>query len=192
MMPFPRLPSALPAIAVARLAARAALALVSSAIAIAPAGCAGDPGTGYASGALYSSKYRSVALPIFDNATYDRPISNYVSEALLKEIQMSTPYGVTAEGRADTVLRGKVTAVRLQTMSQSVATGLPEEMSYTVTVDYDWVDMRTGATIVSRKGYQVSAVFVASNTNTEPIDLGRFEAADMLARDIVASMQGDW
>ncbi|MBU3729875.1 MAG: hypothetical protein FGM37_11615, partial [Phycisphaerales bacterium] len=166
MMPFPRLRSALPAMAGARLAARAALALVATAIAIAPASCAGDPGTGYASGALYSTKYRSVALPIFDNATYDRPISNYVSEALLKEIQMSTPYGVTAEGRADTVLRGKVTAVRLQTMSQSVATGLPEEMSYTVTVDYDWVDMRTGTPIVSRKGYEVSAVFVASNTNT--------------------------
>jgi hypothetical protein len=171
---------------------RRARAATCPILAIAVAGCAGDPGTGYASGALYSTKYRSVALPIFDNSTYDRPISNYVSEALLKEIQMSTPYGVTAEGRADTVLRGKVTAVRLQTMSQSVATGLPEEMSYTVTVDYDWVDMRTGTPIVSRKGYQVSAVFVASNTNTEPIDLGRFEAADMLARDIVASMQGDW
>jgi hypothetical protein len=155
-------------------------------------GCAGDPSTGYASGALYSSKYRTVALPIFDNGTYDRPISNYVSEAVLKELQMSTPYGVTPEGRADTVLRGKVTSVQLRTMSQSVATGLPEEMSYTVTVDYDWVDMRTGVPIVSRKGYQVSAVFVASNTNQEPIDLGRFQAADMLARDIVASMQGDW
>lgn len=175
-----------------RIFTRAALLALATLAPMSVLACAGDPGTGYASGALYSTKYRSVALPIFDNSTYDRPISNYVSEALLKEIQMSTPYGVTAEGRADTVLRGKVVAVRLQTMSQSVATGLPEEMSYTVTVDYDWVDMRTGTPIVSRKGYQVSAVFVASNTNTEPIDLGRFEAADMLARDIVASMQGDW
>lgn len=173
-----------------RSAARALMAATLASAAM--AGCAGDPSKGYASGALYSTKYRSVALPIFQNSSYDRPISNYVSEALMKEIQAATPYGVTAEGRADTVLRGKVTAVRLQTMSQSVATGLPEEMSYTVTVDYDWIDMRTGTPIVSRKGFEVSAVFVASNTNQEPIDLGRFQAADMLARDIVASMQGDW
>jgi hypothetical protein len=77
-------------------------------------------------------------------------------------------------------------------VSQSLGTGLPEEMAFGVTVDFEWLDMKTGKPIVSRAGFKSTAVFVASLPNKQPIDLARFAVAQQMARDIVASLQGDW
>ncbi len=146
----------------------------------------------YTSGGLYSRKYRTVALPIFKNSSQDRAVPFQLADALVKEVESMTPYKVTSEGRADTVLRGTITRVDLQNLSQSLATGLTEEMAFKVTVDFEWIDMRTGKPIISRTGFQSSAVFVASLPNNQPIDLGRFAVAQQMARDIVANLQGEW
>ncbi|MSQ89840.1 MAG: hypothetical protein EXS01_00380 [Phycisphaerales bacterium] len=169
-----------------------AFALLLSFTLLGVSGCASDSSDGYRSGALYSTKYRSVAIPIFKNSSQDRAIPFQLADALVKEVESTTPFKITGEGRADTVLRGTISRVDLQMLSQSVATGLTEEMAIKVTVDYEWIDMRTGKPIISRSGMQSSAIFVASLPNNQPIDLGRFAVAQQLARDIVASLQGDW
>lgn len=155
-------------------------------------GCDSASSSGYTSGALYSKKYRSVAVPIFKNSSADRAIPMQLEDALVKEIESTTPYKITGEGRADTVLRGTISKVDLSMLSQSLATGLTEEMAMKVTVDFEWFDMKTGKPIISRAGFQSSAVFVASLPNNQPIDLARFAVAEQLARDIVASLQGEW
>lgn len=155
-------------------------------------GCDSASSGGYTSGVLYSKKYRSVAVPIFKNSSADRAIPMQLEDALVKEIESTTPYKITGEGRADTVLRGTISNVELSMLSQSLATGLTEEMAMKVTVDFEWIDMKTGKPIISRAGFQSSAVFVASLPNNQPIDLARFAVAEQLARDIVASLQGEW
>lgn len=156
------------------------------------ASCASDGGSSYKSGALYSQKYRTVAVPIFTNESHDRGIYFQLTDATIKEIESATPYKVAPEGRADTVLRATVKQVSLNMLSQSLATGLTEEMAIKVTLDFEWIDMRTGKPIVARKGFQGSSVFVASLPNNQPIDLGRFAVSQQLARDIVANLQADW
>ncbi len=155
-------------------------------------GCDTGSSSGYATGELYSSKYHSVAVPIFENQSQDRGISFQLTDATIKEIESATPYKVVPEARADTVLRATVKSVTLNMLSQSLATGLTEEMAIRVTVDFEWFDMRTGKPIVARQGFQGSAVFVASLPNNQPIDLGRFAVSQQLARDIVANLQGEW
>lgn len=168
---------------------RAALALVAAGLL---ACCTSNPSAGYSSGSLYSSKYKSVAVPIFTNRGTDRMVPGQLCDALVKQFEQMTPYKVTGEGRADTVLRGTITSVEMQMVSQSLGTGLPEEMAFAVTVDFEWTDMRTGKPIVARSGFKSTAVFVASLPNNQPIDLARFAVADQMARDIVASLQGEW
>lgn len=107
-------------------------------------GCDSASSSGYTSGALYSKKYRSVAVPIFKNSSADRAIPMQLEDALVKEIESTTPYKITGEGRADTVLRGTISKVDLSMLSQSLATGLTEEMAMKVTVDFEWFDMKTG------------------------------------------------
>jgi len=106
--------------------------------------------------------------------------------------RFASPYAIMGEGSADTVLRGKVTKVDIKQISQSLGTGLSEEVGYTVTMDWEWVDMRTGKAIVARNGFASSGVVVASRPQAEPLDLARYGAVQRLADDIVANMQADW
>ena len=147
---------------------------------------------GMKGGSVLPTKYRSISVPVFDNATPDRDMGFQLTEALQKRLQQSTPYTVTHDGKADTILRGKVVSVKLSQMSQSVATGLSEEVAYTVTLDWDWVDVRTGKSITARKGFAASGVVVTSRSQAEPLDLARFEVTQRLADDIVANLQADW
>ena len=142
---------------------------------------------GMKGGSVLPTKYRSISVPVFDNATPDREMGFQLTEALQKRLQQTTPYTVTHDGRADTILRGKVISVK-----QSVATGLSEEVAYTVTLDWDWVDVRTGKSITARKGFSASGVVVTSRSQAEPLDLARFEVTQRLADDIVANLQADW
>ncbi len=171
---------------------RALLQVIGLTLLLHNIGCASDSSSGYASGALYSKKYRTVAVPIFKNSSPDRAIPFQLEDALVKEFESTTPYKITAEGRADTILRGTISSVDLSMLSQSLGTGLTEEMALKVTVNFEWIDMKTGKPIISRADFQSSAVFVASLPNNQPIDLARFAVAQQLARDIVASLQGEW
>lgn len=155
-------------------------------------GCAANPNEGWSTRSSHPENYRTVAVPIFDNRTYERDISRLLTDAVVKEIQQNTPYRVTSPANADTVLRGSIRQVRLRELSKSVATGLSEEMVMQVTVDFEWIDMRTGKPIVARQGFTGSGVFIASRPQAEPIDLGSYNAVQNMASDIVASMQVDW
>lgn len=152
--------------------------------------CDGAPK--YESGQRYDKGVRTVAVPVAKNSTFDRKVAPELTDALVKAIESGTHFRVASEGRADTVLRATIRTVDLQQISKSRGTGLSEEMSLNVTVDYEWIDQRTGKPLVQRNGFRESAVFVASLPIQQPIDLARFQVVEQLASAIVDSMQADW
>jgi hypothetical protein len=140
----------------------------------------------------FPRQYRTVAVNIFANQTYERKVNGELTEAVIKEIEASTPYKVTGEGRADTVLRGTVQRVTLRELSKSPSTGLSEEVLYEVTIDWEWVDQRTGKPITARNGFTASALFVPSRPSAEPNEIGRYAAVQTMAMNIVANLQDTW
>jgi len=155
-------------------------------------GCATDPKDGYAATNPYSSSYRTVAVPIFRNRSYLRNFEFDLAEALTTQIPSSTPYRVTSEATADTILRGTITDISLSELSRDPGTGLANEMIVKVTIDFTWSDLRTGKPIVARNGFTTSALFVPSRPAREPLELARFQAVQQLARDLVDQMQSAW
>ena len=140
----------------------------------------------------FQTKYRSINVLAFANATSDLKIAANLNEALVKEIETITPWKVTGQGRADTMLRGAITRYRLVLLSKDPTTGLANEMLVEATVDFEWINLRTGEPIVARNGFAASAMFTPSRPLQQPIDIGRFEIAQTLARDIVDTLQVDW
>jgi hypothetical protein len=155
-------------------------------------GCATDPRDGYSATNPYTSSVRSVAVPIFQNRSYVRDFEFDLAEALIKRITTSTPYAVTREAAADTILRGTITDISLNELSRDPRTGLSNEVMVRVTVDFEWSDLRSGKTLVARSGFATSALFVPSRPAREPLELARFEAVQQLARDLVDQMQSAW
>jgi hypothetical protein len=140
----------------------------------------------------HSEKHATIAVPIFQNLSYERGLERDLSKALVSEIESSTPYKVTGTSKADTMLRGTITNVRLIALSQSVTTGLASETLYKVTIDFEWVDLTTGETITARNGFSASALYTSSRPAQEPIELARFQVVQQLAGDLVDAMQANW
>ena len=156
------------------------------------AGCAADPTKGWSTASVWSDDIRTVSVGLFANATPNRTFEFEFTDALIKEIEARTPYKVTAPGRADTMVTGRIQRVEHTQLSKSRVTGVSEEVTVSVTIDLSWTDLRTGETLLELESFTANSLFVPSNPTREPIELGAFGAAQQLARDVVTEMQTDW
>ncbi len=176
-----------------RTLARVGFAMFAAAIPIGFAGCASDPTAGYSMQETFREDIRTIAVPIFTNTTFYRDVQYELADALIKQIESQTPWKVVgSQGKADTLLRGTITDVSIRRLSKSPTTGLAEEDTLTITVNFEWRDQRTGETLVERRAFAGSGLFVPTITSNEPIELGRAAAVQVLANDIVGSMRTTW
>ena len=166
-----------------------AVALVVSTL---MAGCSADPRTGYSTESIYPTKYQTVAIPVIKNETYARDVGFMLTQALITEIESRTPYKVTSETYADSLLTGRITAVRLTALSQNSTTGLDEEVIVGVTVDFEWMDLETDATIVQRSNFEGAGLFVPTPPSGEYLEIGEVAVVQQLASDMVDEMQAAW
>ena len=149
-------------------------------------------GCGYTTTELYPTQYTTVTVPNFVNRSNDRNVEFTLREALIKEIEQRTPYKtVSGTGLSDTQLTGTVTRVDRQLISRDANVGLPQEIEVTVTVDFQWRDLRTGEVIRSFRGLASSGQFVPNRAVGEFSDDGVRLAVSRLASDIVSRMRED-
>ena len=171
---------------------RAACASIALAALSLVAGCASDPTQGYAWEGTYASNVHTVAVPIFDNKTYWRDVQFELADALIKQIEATTPWKVVDSANSDTLLKGTITNVNLTRLAKSPTTGLAEQDVYSITVDFEWRDQRSGRTLVARRAFTANGLFVPTITSNGPIEIGRFAAVETLAGDIVNTLRTDW
>lgn len=156
------------------------------------AGCATDPTAGYSTQSAFRDDVTSVSVRMFENATFQRDLEFELTDAVIKELQSRTPYRIDSSARADTVLLGRITEARLRQLSKSRVSGLSEEVVISVTIDFEWKDLRTDTTLVERRAFSGQGLFVPSNPERESLELGRYAAVQQLARDIVFEMRSVW
>jgi len=154
--------------------------------------CEIDPTVGYSSSSLYPKQYQSIAIPIFQNSTMTRDVEFMLTDAIIKEIQVRSPYRVVDKHVAETLLTGTITSMNLRTLSRSQTTGLDNEVLFKVVIDFEWYDQVNGNRIVGRKNFASSAVFIPSRPSSEPLEIGQFAVVQQLASDIVDQMQASW
>lgn len=162
------------------------------AAAILPAGCASDSRKGYSFESTFPANVQTVEVPVFENYTFSSGIEAEITEAVVKEIQRATPMRVSQGGSADTRLTGVVTGVEMRRMTLDRTTGLVQELAVQVTVDFAWIDKRSGRTLTERRAFTASDTFVASRPAGERLEVGQRAAVQRLARDIVSEMRSAW
>ena len=144
---------------------------------------------GYSSRSLYNTAYHTVAVPIFANKSFRREWEFRLTEAIAKNIESRTPYKVTSQDRADTVLSGEIVNIEENVLTERTGTDLPRESQLTVVVNFTWKD-RTGRVLVERKGLNRSATEIPQIG--ERVDDAEQLAIERLATAIVDQMQWDW
>ena len=144
---------------------------------------------GYSTHSLYNTNYRTVAVPVFANKTFRREWEFRLTEAVVKNIESRTPYKVTKQDHADTVLSGEIAEIQENVLTERTGTDLPRETQLTVVVNFTWKD-RTGRVIVERKGLNRSATEIPQ-LGESVVDAEQL-AVERLAAAIVDQMQKEW
>ncbi len=154
--------------------------------------CASDPSEGYSFSSSHATNISTVHVPMFKNPTFHRGLEVELTDAIIKEIQQSTPWKVTSDAVAETSLGGTITDVSMRRLSANRDSGLAQELAVSITVDFDWIDARTGKTLASRRSFSASETFVPSHPVGERLEVGEHAAIQQLARDIVAELRSGW
>ena len=166
--------------------------LLLSALLLGLSACSSDPARGYTFGGVYDTSRSTVAVEIFRNDTHDRDFEYDLVDAMIKTIERQTPYKVASPRDADTILTGRIRSVERRQLSKSPQSGLSEEVALSVTIDVEWLDLRTGGSLLKLESFTSQGVFFPSRPLGEPLELGRFAAVQSLAQDVVDQMQAAW
>ena len=166
--------------------------LLMSCLVLVATACESDPSRGWTVGTTYNTDIKTVAIPVVQNETFDREVGYLLTNALIREVQTRTPWRVTSEIAADTVLDVTITDVKLRALSSSRLTKLDQEMAVQLTVDWNWERMDDSSTITGWKGMGTAGLFFPSNPLGEPIELGRLQSVELMARAIVDRMAESW
>ena len=129
-----------------------AVAAALGAAAVLP-GCSADPTRGYSFNSTYDGQVRTISVPIFRNETYSSGLEVSLTEAIISEIQRSTPWRVVGPTHAATTLSGSIDETSMTQLSRQRETGLTQEQALRVTVSFDWTDNRSGQVRVSRREF---------------------------------------
>jgi len=146
--------------------------------------------SGYRWTSLYRQDVRTVAVPIFTNVDFARGDEFTLTKAVVTQIEQRTPYKIVSREKADTILEGQITRVKLQTVSSDRDSALPQEQLYGVRVDFVWKDLRTGKLLVERRGFEQQSPFYPTLGEGRPT--GSLNAVEQLAIAIVQELEAQW
>ena len=147
-------------------------------------------GCGYSHKDLFPENVQTVTVSIFENKTGRKGAQFDLSEALVKQIELETPYKVTKSG--DTVLEGVITGIRQPKLSRTSTGGLVQEVEVRITVNFQWKDQRTGQVLRQRKGFTAVGRHVPTMPVSESFQTGQHAAVQRMADKIVATMRSDF
>lgn len=161
-------------------------------LALGLASCASDPSQGYSFTAARNTGTRTIAVPVFTNDTFSHGMEVKLTEAIVKELQRSSPWRVVSGPSAQTVLTGSITASELKPLSTASGTGLVMEQGVVVSVDFEWRDRASGEVLMARKDFKALESFVPARGTGERLELGQHAAVQELARRIVNELRSSW
>lgn len=158
------------------------------------AGCAG-----YQIGprSLYRPDVYSVYVRVFESDSLRRNLGEQLTEAVIKQIELKTPYKVVSGGQADSVLSGRI----LQDYKYVVAENVnddPRDLEVEFKIEISWRDRR-GDLISETYTYGISPSIVGFGQavplipeSGQSVATAHLAAIESLAEQIVSRMEVPW
>ena len=149
-------------------------------------------GCGYTQQELFSTEFQTVAVPIFKNRTFYKSVEFDLTEALIKEIELRSPYKVTATNTAQTLLEGQIVSITQHALNKTQEGGLVQEIELQMVVNFLWKRQADGKTLRRRDGIIATGRYIAATPISEPLITGQNIATQEMAKRIVDTMRSDW
>jgi len=157
-------------------------------------GCAGYQ---IGRGGLYRPDVRTVHVPVIQSDSYRRYLAERLTEAVVKEIELRTPYKVVDSASADSVLNLRLVSDSKRVLSNNRFSE-PRDIETDFFVQANWIDRR-GDLIMSNDNLPTAPLMVNLGQQTNFVPEGgqslvtaQQEAIQKLAQQIVGQMELAW
>ena len=147
-------------------------------------------GCGYSASRPFPADIQTVHVEMFQSKEFRRELEFRLTEAVIKRIEMDTPYRIAPRGKADALLTGEILEVRNRTFGDDFAEDRPREIGSSMIVRFRMQDMRSGETLVERPRFVYQTSYIPPVGET--FDTAVTRLTDGLAEAIVEAMETDW
>ncbi|GAB5407012.1 MAG: LPS assembly lipoprotein LptE [Aureliella sp.] len=158
------------------------------------AGCAGYR---FGSRSLYNPNIRTIYVPIVQNDTWRHDDNVRLTEALVKSIELHTPYKVVGDPNADSTLTCRLISTGKRTVSEAI-TDEPRGIEVLSTVQLTWLDRRGNLLFSNRflpegeLAYSFSQATDFAPEGGQSISTAQQRNNERLAEQIVQQMELRW
>jgi hypothetical protein len=146
---------------------------------------------------LYRRDLRTVYVPPVESTSFRRHLGERLTEALVKEIELKTPYKVIADPGADSTLRCRIVTESKSTLVET-RTDEPRDLDLNFFVQVAWSDRR-GDLLSGGPSIPLPPIVVnvgqAANFVPEAgqsVATAQQEAIQKIAQQIVGMMEAPW
>ncbi len=145
---------------------------------------------------LYPADIRTVYVPIFQSSSYRRNLAEWLTEAVVKEIELKTPYKVVGTPSADSILSGRLVGEDLELLIENQFDD-PRELELGMVVEVQWVDRRSNQLSQGTVPLPAELVFVKGTGLLVPevgqsVATAEQAAITNIAQRIVGMMESPW
>ena len=147
---------------------------------------------------LYRPDVKTVHVPIFQSESYRRGLGEQLTEAVVKQIEVRTPYKVVSASNADSQLLGTIIYQRKRVLAEN-AFDEPRDLETEIVVEVSWIDRQGDALMQRIVDPTVPAlpIRIGQAVNFVPesgqsLATAHQEAIQKLARQVVDQMELRW
>ncbi|HEV3138648.1 MAG TPA: LptE family protein, partial [Pirellulales bacterium] len=167
---------------------------MAAAGALALGGCAGYR---FGAASLYPPDIQTVYVPMFESNSFRRNLSEWLTEAVIKEIELKTPYKVVGTPQADSVLIGKLTGDTKRVIVED-AFDQPREVEVGMAVEVRWVNRKgdllnqSSSVVIPQDLVVLSSSGMLVTEYGQSVSTAQLESIQRLATQIVSLMEMPW
>jgi len=133
---------------------------------------------------LYRTDIRTVHVPLIQSNSLRLDLGEWLTEAVVKEIELRTPYKVVSNPLADSVLTGRILWDEKRVLAENI-NDEPRNLIFSATVHTTWIDNR--GMILSVGTASLGADFVPEAGQS--VTTAQQRAIKVLASQIVSRME---
>jgi hypothetical protein len=146
---------------------------------------------------LYRPDVQTVHVPVFESSSFRPQLGQQLTEAVVKEIELKTPYKVVSDTSADSILSATIVGDQKRQLAEG-RDGWPRDLELSLRLQVAWID-RSGQTI----GQPVSIPLLPEQLSVlqaehfvpvggQTMMTAQLSAIEHLAEQIVAQMEMPW
>ena len=148
-------------------------------------------------GSLYAPDVATVYVPMIESDSYRRDLGERLTEAVVKEIELKTPYKVVSTPNADRILSARLLTDTRKTIIQNGFSD-PRVSETELRAEVTWVNRRRQPMVPAQMISIPAELLAISQTSNlipeagQSVATSQQQAIQRLAQQIVATMEAPW